>query len=175
MPVMEIGQHTYGKITQQGHGGVRVGKFCSIANGVQAVFLWDHRVDWISTFPFSQKLGMVDIPTAGTRDEKIVVGNDVWLGTSAILMGGAEVGDGAVVGAYSVVAGKIPPYSIAIGNPARIIRKRFSDEEIEALLKIEWWDWTDEKIRENVGLLSTDNIKEFIEKYLPKGGNLCQN
>lgn len=166
MPVMEIGQHTYGKISQHGHGGVKVGKFCSIANGVQAVFLWDHRTDWISTFPFSQKMGWVEVPTEGTRDEKIVIGNDVWIGANVVLLGGAEVLDGAVIGAYSVVAGTISPYTIAVGNPAKAIKKRFSDEEIKVLLKIAWWNWTDEKIRENVGLLSTDNVKEFIEKYL---------
>jgi len=166
MPVIEMGQHTYGKISQYGHGGVKVGKFCSIANGVQAVFLWDHRTDWISTFPFSQKLGWVEVPTEGTRDEKIVIGNDVWIGVNAVFLGGAEVLDGAVIGAYSVVAGNIPPYTVAVGNPAKPIKKRFTDEEIEGLLKIKWWDWTDEKIRENVGLLTTNNVREFIEKHL---------
>jgi len=166
---MEVGRHTYGNILQRHHGHVKVGNFCSISTGVHAVFLWDHRGDWITTFPFYT--WTEEIPVNCTKDNEIVVGNDVWIGTNVMLLGGAKIGDGSIIGACSVVAGNIPPYTVVVGNPAKPIRKRFSDEEIEALLKIEWWNWEDEKIRENIGLLSTNNVKEFIEKHLPTGGH----
>lgn len=161
---LDIGKHTYGSISLRGNGIVTVGKFCSIANGVKALFFDDHRVDWITTFPFLQRWKMLGVPDQATRPEKIVVGNDVWLGTDVILLGGDNIGDGAVIGAFSVVSGKIPPYTVAVGNPAKPVKERFTDEQIQSLLQIKWWDWPDEKIIEYAALLSSDKINEFLKR-----------
>jgi len=158
-----LGKYSYGNIVQRGEGTVTVGKFCSIASGVKAIFLNDHRVDWITTFPFLQMWKM-SVPNQKLPPENIVVGNDAWLGTDVTLLGGANIGDGAVVGAYSVVSGKVAPYSIVVGNPAKLVRKRFSEKDIQSLLRIKWWDWPDEKIKEVALILSSDRIFEFIKR-----------
>ena len=169
----EMGEHSYGFITSNGDGAIIVGKFCSISNEVQAEFFPDHRVDWISTYPFSAVELLTYTgetwPTAeGLKghpkhnSNKVVIGNDVWIGQKVIFLADAEVGDGAVIGMHSVVAGKIPPYSVAVGNPARPVKKRFSDAIIEKLLEIKWWDWPKEKIDKFVPLLYSDNVEEFV-------------
>jgi virginiamycin A acetyltransferase len=94
---------------------------------------------------------------------KIIIGNDVWIGDNVFLLGGCKIGDGAVIGSYSVVAGEIPPYSIAVGNPCKVIRSRFRQDQINKLLELKWWDWTEDKVRENISLLCSDNIDRFLE------------
>lgn len=94
----------------------------------------------------------------------MVIGNDVWIGVNACVLSGVRIGDGAVVGACSVVTRDVPPYAIVAGNPARLVRKRFDDETIEELLKIKWWDWDIERIKENLPLLLSENVKDFAEK-----------
>ena len=164
MPV-EMGEHSYGEAIRISpyDGLVVLGKFCSIASGVNALFLRDHHTDWITTYPFHIKWGL-DVPKQEVIPGKIKIENDVWIGTGVTLMGGCSIGSGCVIGAFSVVAGRIPPYSIAVGNPCRIIRKRFSDEQISSLLKIKWWDWPEEKIRKYAHLLSDCDIERFLNE-----------
>src|ERR687890_149200 len=80
-------------------------------------------------------------PVAGEPRGDTVVGNDVWLGYEAIVMAGVTIGDGAIVAAGSVVAGDVPPYAIVAGNPARVVRSRFAEEDVQRLLRAAWWDW----------------------------------
>ena len=159
----KLDEGSYGEIKVVGDGNITVGKYCSLAKEIVAIFLLDHRVDWISTYPFPV---LWNLPIAGhpVMPDEIKVGNDVWIGAGTTLLGGAEIGDGAVIGAFSLVAGKIPPYSIAVGHPAKVIRKRFSEDIINDLLKIAWWNWDKEKIMENVKLLCSQNVKDFIKK-----------
>lgn len=167
MPEIKIGKHTYGgEIRQYGHGQITVGSFCSIAGGTVGVFYKGHNTRCISTYPFSVSWNIAEIPNPITRDESIIIGNDVWIGKSVVLLGGTDIGDGACIGAYSIVAGVIPPYTVSVGNPARPIRDRFSEQETCALLNIKWWEWPDEKIMENVSLLCSDNVKRFIEEHV---------
>jgi len=160
-----LGEHSYGIIKKVWGGNISVGKYCSIAGNVSAVVLADHRTDWVSTYPFKKKwaLNYGERPLT-TQDPDIIVENDVWIGMNAVLLEHTHICNGAVIGSHSVVAGEIPPYSIAVGNPARVVRKRFTDEQIEDLLKIAWWNWPDEKVLEYVPLLCNTDIDRFIKK-----------
>jgi acetyltransferase-like isoleucine patch superfamily enzyme len=123
----------------------------------------------VSTFPFTAwpdefptSIGIEGHP-ASKGD--VLIGNDVWIGNNVVIMSGSVIEDGCVIGANSVVAGRIPAYSVAVGNPARVVRKRFSDEQIVALLRISWWLWPIERIIENVPLLLSPDIDKFIEEH----------
>lgn len=182
---VEMGKYSYGGIALNGQGNVIVGKFCSIAPYVEAVFLANHRVDWITTYPFPA--GEIPVYTNETwnnttgvkghnvHEIDIVIGNDVWIGAYTKILGGATIGDGAVIGSYSIVAGRIPPYTVAVGTPAREQRKRFSEDQIERLLQIRWWDWEKEKIELYIPLLCSDNIEEFLDLVSGGENDLCNN
>lgn len=125
-----------------------IGKFCQIATG--ATFIMNganHALGGFSTFPFSI-FGdeWKDIPLNPENKGDTVIGNDVWLGNGVTVMPGVKIGDGAIVATRSTVTKDVEPYSIVGGNPAKIIRKRFSDEVIDVLLRLKWWDWPVEKI-----------------------------
>lgn len=96
-------------------------------------------------------------------EEKIEIGSDVWIGRNAVLLGNIKIGDGAIIGAFSVVAKDVPPFAVVVGNPAVIKRYRFTDEEIKRLLEIKWWNWKDDKIKENIALLK--DIKKLCQTY----------
>jgi len=106
----------------------------------------NHPTHLVSTFPFEYALKNItpfgDLAVDGPTE----IGNDVWIGLRAIIMPGVRIGDGAVIGAGSIVTKDVAPYAIVAGNPARFIRNRFTDEQIASLLAIRWWDWSDEKI-----------------------------
>jgi carbonic anhydrase/acetyltransferase-like protein (isoleucine patch superfamily) len=97
------------------------------------------------------------------------IGNDVWIGAKATILSGVAVGDGAVIGARSVVARDVPPYGIVVGNPARFIRKRFTDDIIRQLLEIRWWDWDVARVRQFLPLLLQPDISKFLAAC-PKQG-----
>ena len=166
--VVTIGRHTYGTpriVRYRGDAGeVRIGSFCSIAEHVEIYLGGNHRSDWVSTFPFRSRLGLPGAYLDGHPASRgaVVIGNDVWIGRGATILSGVNVGDGAVIGARSVVTGDVRPYGVAAGNPAREIRRRFSDDEVERLLAVAWWDWPDERIVECVDLLSSARIEEFL-------------
>jgi len=158
------GKYSYGVILTNG-ADVRVGRFCSIASGVTALVYLEHRPDWITTYPFGNLLNVKQIEgDVRPQNNRIIVENDVWIGKNVTLLENTILRNGCIVGSNAVVHGEIPPYSIAVGNPAKVIRKRFSDEQIEALLKIQWWDWDTEKITEYSNLLCSSKIDEFIKK-----------
>jgi virginiamycin A acetyltransferase len=139
-----------------------IGKFCQIASGVEFVMNGgNHLTSGLSTFPFS----IFGNGWEGAMDGKrfpnkgdTIVGNDVWIGYKSLIMPGVHIGDGAIVATASVVTKDVPPYAIVGGNPARVLRMRFGDEDIERLLKIRWWDWNPEKITRNVKLFTSSDI-----------------
>lgn len=148
---------------------VSVGSFVSIAHDVVMMDGGNHRIDWVTTYPLR---GCLDLPGAfedGHPASKgdIVIGNDVWIGRGARVLSGVTVGDGAVIGGYSVVTKDVRPYAIVVGNPAREVRRRFSDEQIDALLSIAWWNWPMDKILECVAELSDSDIDRFIAHHRP--------
>ena len=163
----KIGRGTYGnpKIRNWGEGATfKVGSFCSFASGVKIYLGGEHRTEWVTTYPFNMlwESGKY-IPGHPKTNGNVVIGNDVWIGTESIIMSGVTIGDGAVVGARAVVTKDIPPYSVVAGNPAAIKKKRFSDDIIQSLLEIKWWNWDDQKIARHIPLLLNNDISGFIE------------
>jgi acetyltransferase-like isoleucine patch superfamily enzyme len=167
--LLEVGKHTYGQpiidIYRNSERKVIIGKYCSISKEVRIITGGIHPTNWISNFPIRDNLN-VDIPYDGTPTSNgdIIIGNDVWIGTGATILSGVKIGNGAVVAACALVSKDVPPYTIVGGVPAKEIRKRFNEDQIDFLQKINWWDWDEEKIRENVHLLSSPNIDKFIHK-----------
>ena len=133
-----------------------IGKFCSIA--CRAKFLFNsanHTLSSLSTYPFpiffdEWGLEKSDVAAAWDRKGDIVIGNDVWIGYEAVILAGVTIGDGAVIGARAVVTKDVPPYAIVGGVPARVIRSRFPEETVKALLRLKWWDWAAERIQEKL-------------------------
>jgi acetyltransferase-like isoleucine patch superfamily enzyme len=167
-PNILVGEYTYGnpRIRWLMRGRkVIIGKFCSIAPEVEIFVGGNHRPDYVTTYPFSAL--PTDWPGAGGETPvskgDVVIGNDVWIGTGARILSGVTIGDGAVVGAFAVVAKDVPPYGIAVGNPARTVKKRFDEPTIERLLKLKWWDWEIEKIRRHVAVLSSPEIEKIFD------------
>lgn len=148
-----------------GHGQLWIGNFCSIANGVQFIMgAANHSMQSFSSYPFNQikkewrdKLGMTaaDMPQRGdTR-----VGHDVWLGRDARILPGVTIGNGAVIGASAVVAKDIPPYAVAVGNPARVVKYRFDEETIAFLQELKWWDFSEEQIDQAIPYLTSLDLE----------------
>ena len=146
------------------HDRLIIGKFCSIACGAKFIFTSaNHKLGSLSTYPFPLFFEEWDLDRANVTDSwdhkgDIVIGNDVWIGYEAVVMQGVTIGDGAIIGARAVVTKDIPPYTIVGGVPAKPIRKRFSDDIIARLLEIKWWDWSDDKIKENISAIQSGNI-----------------
>lgn len=149
-----------------------IGRFCQIAAGAEFVMNGaNHQMNAVSTFPFYTLEGWdmqppkaADLPLKGDT----VIGNDVWIGQNAVILPGVRVGDGAIIGANSVVGSDVEPYSIVIGNPARLLRKRFDDGLIELLLRFRWWDKSTEEINSLIPLLTCGDLdkvrKELRER-----------
>lgn len=157
----------------------RIGRFCSIAENVR-VIIGNHPTSvFVTTYPsfyyntdteigFSFHKGMplfegLNKYPKGENDYHVVIGNDVWIGCNCLIIEGVKIGDGAIIGAGAVVTKDVPPYSIVAGVPAKVIKYRFTEEQISSLEKIKWWDWHIEKIIVNYRDFS--NIDNFIRKY----------
>lgn len=143
-----------------------IGKFCQIASG--ATFIMNggnHLTDGISTFPFqifgeawADAMEGKSYPTKGDT----IIGNDVWIGYDATIMPGITVGHGAIIATKAVVTKDIPPYAIVGGNPAKVIKMRFSESKIEKLLALAWWDWPIERITQNVKALVEGELDGLV-------------
>lgn len=166
---INIGDHTYG--TPCVHFGdlektkLVIGKYCSISQDVHIFLGGNHRTDWVTTYPLTVFDNSTDLKRiCNISHGDVIIGNDVWIGFRVIILSGTHIGDGAVIGAGSVVTKDIPPYAIVAGNPARIVRYRFTSEQIEKLLNIKWWEWDIEKVKINYEYLLDNNISQFIDK-----------
>jgi acetyltransferase-like isoleucine patch superfamily enzyme len=128
-----------------------IGNFCSIANNV-VIGGANHPIDWVSTSPvFHQGKNTLNKNFSNhefNTYKKTIIGNDVWIGNNSLIKSGLIIGHGAIIGMGSVVTKNIGNYEIWAGNPAKLIRKRFSDEYIQKILEIGWWDFEDDKIHE---------------------------
>ena len=149
---------------------LQIGDFCSIAENVTILLGGNHPTDWISSFPFGVvfeefKERYYQYPKLSKGS--VIIGNDVWIGLNTIILSGVTIGDGAIVAAGSVVTKNVEPYAIVGGNPAKLLKKRFSDEAISKLLAIQWWNWEIDKIKENLDLILSDRIDPFIDRHLP--------
>ena len=142
---------------------LKIGKFCSIACGTKFLFNGaNHTLRSLSTYPFpifyeEWEHGLW-ADKAWANKGGIVVGNDVWIGFEAVILAGVTIGDGAIVGARAVVTKDVPPYTIVAGVPARLVRKRFSEEEIAALTALKWWDLPPAQIAKRIGCIQSGNL-----------------
>ena len=153
----------------------KVGKFCSIANNVRTVIGVHPTEKFVSTHPsffstrkqagfaYVDETSFDEIKYADNEKHHVVIGNDVWIGEGTLIIGGVTIGDGAIIAAGAVVTKDVSPYSIVGGVPAKIIRKRFSDEQIESLLEIRWWDFEESEIMKNVAAYG--DIDLFLKLY----------
>ena len=150
-----------------GNDRLIIGKFCAIATNVKFIMNGaNHKLDGISTYPFpifgngwqtAMNL-LMELPSKGD----IVIGNDVWIGYESVIMPGVKIGDGVVIAAKSVVVKNVPAYTIVGGNPAGLIKQRFSDSEVAQLLEIRWWDWQIDKITRNISVIMQGDIQSLI-------------
>lgn len=143
-----------------------IGKFCAIAKGIEIVMNGaNHRMGSVTTYPFNimghgwEKCtpSLEDLPLKGDT----VIGNDVWIGQNVTIMPGIHIGDGAIIAANSTVTKEVPPYHIAGGNPCNIIKKRFDDKLIAYLLELQWWNWSAEKIFNNLDILCSGDLSRI--------------
>lgn len=148
-----------------------IGKFCAIASGVKFIMgSANHRINSVTTYPFNvfggswaevTKPHLSELPHKGDT----IIGNDVWIGRESVIMPGVKIGDGAIIGAYSVVTKNIEAYSVVGGNPASFIKYRFDKELRELLLKFKWWDLEPEKLAEIIPLLCNSDL-EFVKEKI---------
>lgn len=149
------------------HDKLQIGKFCSIACGAKFLFnSANHTLSSLSTYPFPlffEEWGLEkkDVTKAWDNKGDIVIGNDVWIGYEAVILAGVTIGDGAIIGTRAVVTKDVPPYTIVGGVPAKLIKKRFPEETISALLEIQWWNWSEEKIARNISTIQSGNIEQL--------------
>ena len=167
----DIGRYSWGHLTVSSRGPgttLRVGQFCSFAHGAHIILGGEHRADFVSTYrfpaypPFNQTHRHLAEDTSVSKGA-VVIGNDVWLGHQSLVLSGVTIGDGAIIGAGSVVRHDIPPYAIVAGNPARVAGFRFSPEEIKALLELKWWDWPVERIGAHLDLIMSADVTAFLD------------
>lgn len=170
---LELGDFSYID-TNASINGLKVGKFCCLAKNLHMAIGEHPTSKFVSIYPsFFSNTNVVTTPFVNKQkfkefkyvngDYHFEIGNDVWIGSNVLLIEGHKIGDGAIVAAGSVVTKDIPPYEIWGGNPARFIKKRFTDEQIEILLKLKWWDWPIDKIKQNAE--SFEDIELFIKNY----------
>lgn len=170
---MSVGKYTYGEPIvhwRNPNAKLTIGKFCSIAANVNIYLGGNHRTDWVTTYPFGHIHQNIFNAFKGeghpaTKGD-VTIGNDVWIGSNVTIMSGVTIGDGAVIANNSHVVKNVEPYTIVGGNPARHIKYRFTPEQIQNLLKIQWWNWSDDKINRYTPLLCNPTIDNFIEEAL---------
>lgn len=143
-----------------------IGKFCALGKGIEFIMNGaNHRMNSVTTYPFNifgngwEKAtpNLDDLPLKGDT----IIGNDVWFGQNVTVMPGVHIGDGSIIAANSTVTGDIHPYSVAGGNPCRLIKKRFDDDLIEYLLYLKWWNWDSEKIFNNLEILCSGDLSKI--------------
>lgn len=171
---VRIGKYT--RINHISHiGNCEIGAFCAIG-GRLVVRSSNHHTSYLNMQDWAQKkIIKSNMNVAGKEKGGVVIGNAVWVGDSVIILPGVTIGDGAVIGAGSVVTNSIPAYSIAAGNPARVLRQRFSDEIIEVLMRIDWWNWDVKTLRERKNIfevdlekISVDELQQILDGFVSK-------
>jgi acetyltransferase-like isoleucine patch superfamily enzyme len=174
---IRVGAYTYGArklmVREWGEGAnLIIGKFCSLAGGVQVMLGGNHRTDWISTYPFGwvnkKTFGRTQVAGHPATRGDVVIGDDVWIGQNAVIQSGVTIGSGAAVASHAVVVKDVAPYTIVGGNPAQPIRTRFAPEIVELLLQLRWWDLPPETVRDLVPTLSAAPDAEILRGLIAK-------
>jgi hypothetical protein len=169
-PRVTVGRYTFGEPLIPTFAGadvtVEIGSFCSIAANVMLLLGGGHDTSWVSMWPIREVFGL-----PGQYEHHpiyrgpTVIGNDVWIGRDAVIFDGITIGHGAVIGTRAVVTKDVRPYAVVAGIPAKEIRRRFTDEQVDALLEIAWWDWPEEQIIREAGALNGADISDFLDRY----------
>lgn len=166
----EVGKHTYGhehiKVKDfEGGEKLSIGKFCSIADKFTIFLGGKHKTERITTYPF-ESMWKENFDLNGENFQNLkntIIGNDIWIGHGVTIMSGVEIGDGAIIAANSHVVKNVDPYTIEGGNPDKFIKKRFNEDQISKLLKIKWWDFPEEKIKEIFPYICLSNLNRLIK------------
>jgi acetyltransferase-like isoleucine patch superfamily enzyme len=164
------GKYTYGNpnvLWPNDDAKLVIGNFCSIAQNVNIYLGGNHRKDWVTTYPFGHihrsPFNIYNGAGHPATNGDVIIGNDVWISNDVTIMSGVTIGDGAIIANNSHVVKNVEPYSLVGGNPAKLIKYRFSEEQIEKLLQIKWWNWNDDKINQFTPLLCNPDIDQFIK------------
>ena len=179
-PQIEVGEYTYyddplhamefehrNVLYNYGTERLVIGRYCALAEGVRFIMSGgNHSMAGVSTFPFTMFGGVwaektLDIALGAPSRGDTVVGNDVWIGYGALIMPGVRIGDGAVVAAGAVVVADVPDYAVVGGNPAGVVRMRYSEDEVEVLRRVAWWDWPVEKVTEHLRVIMAGTPAEL--------------
>jgi virginiamycin A acetyltransferase len=163
-PSLEVGKYSYfaydfALLTWFPGERIIIGSYCSIAAGVVICTGGMRRTDTAALYPF-------DVARSYRTTPDTTIGHDVWIGYRAMIVKGATIGDGAIIASGAVVFSDVPPFAIAAGNPAQIIRYRFSKPIVERLLRIAWWHWPDQKVFSNIDWFYRP-IQEFVDYFDP--------
>ena len=166
-PALRLGRRTYFSadlVLQTWLPGERsvIGRYCSIAERVVICTGGARRTDLPALYPF-------DVTRWYQTTRTTTIGNDVWIGHGAMILNGASIGDGAIVAAGSVVFSDIPAFAVAAGNPAKVMRYRFSKAIVDRLSRVAWWNWPDHEVRANAAWFERP-IAEFLDRFDPIGG-----
>ncbi len=183
--IIPFGKHSYGDqpIIEGGmpwltylFQGSKIGKYCSLGSGIKFVFFGKHDYDLVTTYPFTAFYNKWKTNASNSRTFRdgrivkseikaapVIIENDVWIGNGVTIRQGVTVGSGSVIALNSLVVKNVPPYAIVGGNPAKIIKYRFNPRQIEDLLRIAWWDWSDDKVAKMLPLILSYDIDDFIK------------
>lgn len=166
-PGYEVGVGSYGTPNvHDWHQGttLKIGSYCSIARDVNIFLGGNHRLDWVSSFPFPEYYPELNhlIPNFGASKGDVIIGSDVWLGRNSTILSGVTIGHGAVIAAGAVITKNVEPFAIMAGNPAKCVKWRFDEEVRQALLASEWWEWPPHEIRSIAPMLCTENLSELL-------------
>lgn len=172
-----LGDKSTRDVWQSGEFGLvdrlRIGKFCSIASGAAFIMAGNqgHRLDWISTFPFSSEEFGDGVKSGFQIMGDTIIGNDVWIGSEAMIMPGVQIGDGAVIGARAVISKNVAPYTVVVGNNV-VLKARFDEPSIQLLLEMQWWDWPLDWLKGAMKLMCSGDIdalwRYFEQKVRPE-------
>ena len=168
----KVGRWSYGYPTVLRYNDqaatLSVGNYCSLARGSTILLGGEHRTDLITTYPFAELYpGAEAVPPIGYSKGDVRIGHDVWIGHGATVLSGVSIGNGVVVAAGAVVTRDVPAYAVVAGNPARIIRQRFTPEVVAALQRVAWWEWEPDRVRAGLTALLSPDVERFVSAFDP--------